>query len=378
LADRTGLGEAVFGGVLLGASTSLSGIVTSLTAASDGLASLAVSNAVGGITAQTAFLVLADMIYRKVNLEHAAADANNMLMAAMLVLMVSLPLGAAYAPAITIFGIHPVSILLFAVYLFGTKTAYDLRNQPMWRPQQTDDTRADEPDDAAARKRPLWRMVAIFVALSLVLAASGYAIARAGAVISSELGISQTVVGALMTAVATSLPELVTTLAAVRRGAPTARLIVDANESWHDRDIAAEAAALAALGVEMVEQPVIHGQEARLAGVHAPLPLCADESCHTRADLDRLGDFDAVNIKLDKAGGLTEALALAREAKERGFRLMVGCMLGTSLGIAPAALLAQGADWIDLDGALLLAEDRDGGLALCDGQLQPGPLWGMG
>ena len=219
LADRTGLGEAVFGGVLLGASTSLSGIVTSLTAASDGLASLAVSNAVGGITAQTTFLVLADMIYRKVNLEHAAADANNMLMAAMLVLMVSLPLGAAYAPAITIFGIHPVSILLFAVYLFGTKTAYDLRNQPMWRPQQTDDTRADEPDEAAARKRPLWRMVAIFVALSLVLAASGYAIARAGAVISSELGISQTVVGALMTAVATSLPELVTTLAAVRRGA---------------------------------------------------------------------------------------------------------------------------------------------------------------
>ena len=167
-------------------------------------------------------------------------------------------------------------------------------------------------------------------------------------------------------------------IAAVRAGAPGARLIVDANESWHDLDIAAEAEALAALGVEMVEQPVFHGREDRLAGVRGPVPLCADESCHTRADLDRLGDFDAVNIKLDKAGGLTEALALAHAARERGFRIMVGCMLSTSLGIAPAALVAQGADWIDLDGALLLAKDREGALSLQDGLLQPGSLWGMG
>ena len=167
-------------------------------------------------------------------------------------------------------------------------------------------------------------------------------------------------------------------IAAVRAGAPGARLIVDANESWHDLDIAAEAEALAALGVEMVEQPVFHGREDRLSGVRAPVPLCADESCHTRADLDRLGDFDAVNIKLDKAGGLTEALALAHAARERGFRIMVGCMLSTSLGIAPAALVAQGADWIDLDGALLLAKDREGALSLQDGLLQPGNLWGMG
>jgi len=167
-------------------------------------------------------------------------------------------------------------------------------------------------------------------------------------------------------------------IAAVRAGAPQARLIVDANESWHDLDIAAEAAALAALGVEMVEQPIRHGEEQRLAGVAARLPLCADESCHTRADLDRLGDFDAINIKLDKAGGLTEALALAREGRARGFRIMVGCMLGTSLGIAPAALVAKGADWIDLDGALLLAEDRPGALPLRDGLLRPGTLWGMG
>ena len=161
-------------------------------------------------------------------------------------------------------------------------------------------------------------------------------------------------------------------------GAPDVRLIVDANESWHDRDTAAEAAALAALNVEMVEQPVFRGREERLAGVASPLPLCADESCHTRADLDRLGDFDAVNIKLDKAGGLTEALALRAEARARGFRVMVGCMLGTSLGVAPAAIVAQGADWIDLDGALLLAEDRPGGLAMQDGLLLPGTLWGTG
>ena len=165
-------------------------------------------------------------------------------------------------------------------------------------------------------------------------------------------------------------------IAAVRAGAPAVRLIVDANESWHDLDIADEARALAELGVEMVEQPVFHGREERLAGVRSPLPLCADESCHIRADLDRLGDFDAVNIKLDKAGGLTEALALSREARARGFRVMVGCMLGTSLGIAPAALVAQGADWIDLDGALLLAKDREGGLELREGQLWPGSLWG--
>lgn len=165
-------------------------------------------------------------------------------------------------------------------------------------------------------------------------------------------------------------------IAAVRAGAPDVRLIVDANESWHDLDIVAQAQALAELGVEMVEQPVFHGREEQLAGIRAPLPLCADESCHTRADLDRLGDFDAVNIKLDKAGGLTEALALSREAKARGFRIMVGCMLGTSLGIAPAALVAQGADWIDLDGALLLAKDREGGLVLHDGLLHPGQLWG--
>ncbi len=168
-------------------------------------------------------------------------------------------------------------------------------------------------------------------------------------------------------------------VAAVRRGAPDARLIVDANESWDDLDIGAEARALAALGVEMIEQPVSAGEEDLLLGLGAPIPFCADESCHTHEDLDRCeGRFQAVNIKLDKAGGLTEALLLAEKARMRGMAVMVGCMLSTSLGIAPAALLAPRAKWIDLDGPLLLARDRPGGFALKDGLLVPpaAPFWG--
>ncbi|MET0239580.1 MAG: N-acetyl-D-Glu racemase DgcA [Sphingobium sp.] len=166
-------------------------------------------------------------------------------------------------------------------------------------------------------------------------------------------------------------------VAAVRRGAPAARLIVDANESWGDLDIVAEATALAALGVELVEQPVPAGQDECLRGLNSPIPFCADESCQTAADLDRLDMYDAINIKLDKAGGLTEALRLAEGAKARGQAIMVGCMLGTSLGIAPAFLAAQGARWVDLDGALLLAEDREGALTAKAGVLRPGGLWGI-
>lgn len=167
-------------------------------------------------------------------------------------------------------------------------------------------------------------------------------------------------------------------VAAVRKGAPNARLVVDANESWDELDIEAEAHALAKFGVELIEQPVSAGEEELLEGIKSPIPFCADESCHTHEDLDRLEGYQAVNIKLDKAGGLTAALLLAAGAKKRGLDVMVGCMLSTSLGIAPAFLLGQGAKWIDLDGALLLAKDRKGGLKQVDGVLQPGSLWGMG
>jgi L-alanine-DL-glutamate epimerase-like enolase superfamily enzyme len=162
---------------------------------------------------------------------------------------------------------------------------------------------------------------------------------------------------------------------AVRRGAPGARLIVDANEAWNDRDVAREATALAELGVELIEQPVRAGEEARLDGIHRPVPFAADESCQDRDDLDRCaGRFDAVNIKLDKAGGLTAALMLAEAGRDRGMAVMVGCMLSTSLGIAPAFLLAQHARWVDLDGPLLLARDRPDGFTFDGAMMRPSAL----
>ena len=168
-------------------------------------------------------------------------------------------------------------------------------------------------------------------------------------------------------------------VAAVRRGAPDARLIVDANEAWTGRDVVAEATALAAFGVELIEQPVKAGEDHLLDGIVSPVPLCADESCQDRADLARcLGRYAAINIKLDKAGGLSEALALAAEARGAGLEIMVGCMLSTSLGVAPAFLAAQGARWVDLDGPLLLAEDRPGGFHFDGGTMagaDPG-FWG--
>jgi L-Ala-D/L-Glu epimerase len=161
-------------------------------------------------------------------------------------------------------------------------------------------------------------------------------------------------------------------VAAVRAGAPNARLIVDANESWSGLNIAAEAAAFANLGVEMIEQPVPAGQDVILAGIKSPLPILADESCHSAADVERLAPlYDGVNIKLDKAGGLTQALKLADAADAAGMKIMVGCMLSTSLGIAPAFLLAQRADWIDLDGPALLAEDRPDGFEFAGGKIIP-------
>lgn len=159
---------------------------------------------------------------------------------------------------------------------------------------------------------------------------------------------------------------------AVRAGAPDARLIVDANESWSGRDIASEASAMSTRAVEMIEQPVPEGQDFMLAGIRSPLPILADESCHSAADVARLAPYyDGINIKLDKAGGLTEALKIAAAAKVEGLKTMVGCMLSTSLGIAPAFLVAQCADWVDLDGPALLAEDRPDGFSFADGKIIP-------
>ncbi|NDU99430.1 N-acetyl-D-Glu racemase DgcA [Pseudoroseicyclus tamaricis] len=174
-------------------------------------------------------------------------------------------------------------------------------------------------------------------------------------------------------------PEDMPRLEAVRRGAPKARLIVDANEGWTAEVYADLAPHLLRLGVELVEQPLPAGEDDMLGEIERPLPVCADESCHDRASLPGLaGKYDVVNIKLDKTGGLTEALALRDAAREAGYRVMVGCMVGSSLAMAPAVLVAQGAEWVDLDGPLLLGEDRDPPLRFEGSVIHPAEpaLWG--
>jgi L-Ala-D/L-Glu epimerase len=168
-------------------------------------------------------------------------------------------------------------------------------------------------------------------------------------------------------------------IVAVRKAAPRSELIVDANESWTDTNIAGNLAACADAGVTLVEQPLPAGNDAALARLKRPIAVCADESVHDRASLGALRErYDAINLKLDKTGGLTEALALAEAARALGFDLMVGCMVATSLSMAPAMIVAQDARVIDLDGALLLAKDREHGLRY-DGSVVHPPeaaLWG--
>lgn len=174
-------------------------------------------------------------------------------------------------------------------------------------------------------------------------------------------------------------PDDMPRLEAVRAGAPTSRIIVDANEGWTAEVYADLAPHLVRLGVALVEQPLPAGQDDMLAEIERPLPVCADESCHDRGSLQDLrGKYDVVNIKLDKTGGLTEALALREAAHAEGFGIMVGCMVGSSLAMAPAVLVAQGAMVTDLDGPLLLAKDRDPPLGYDENGVHPSEaaLWG--
>ena len=150
---------------------------------------------------------------------------------------------------------------------------------------------------------------------------------------------------------------------AVRRAAPKAAIVLDANEGWPEDTLARHLSICAEAGIALVEQPLPAGQDALLAAIKRPVIVCADESVHHTGDLAALRSrYDAINIKLDKTGGLTEALAMRREARRLGFQIMVGCMVGTSLAMAPAVLLAQDAEFVDLDGPLLLARDREPGL----------------
>ncbi|MBI1273228.1 MAG: dipeptide epimerase [Alphaproteobacteria bacterium] len=174
-------------------------------------------------------------------------------------------------------------------------------------------------------------------------------------------------------------PEDLPRLRAVRQARGDAQIIVDANEGWSADDLRALAPELAARGVVLCEQPLPAANDEALRGLELPFPLCADESVHTAEDLPRMaGLYQAVNVKLDKAGGLTPALHMARAAREQGFRVMLGCMVASSLAVAPAALLAPLADWVDLDGPLLLAADHAPALVYKGAWLQPAPagLWG--
>jgi L-alanine-DL-glutamate epimerase-like enolase superfamily enzyme len=174
-------------------------------------------------------------------------------------------------------------------------------------------------------------------------------------------------------------PDDMPRLEAVRAGAPNSTIIVDANEGWSAEIYADLAPHLVRLGVALVEQPLPAADDHALLGLQRPVPVCADESAHDRASLPHLaGKYDVVNIKLDKTGGLTEALALRQAALEQGYKIMVGCMVGSSLAMAPATLVAQGALVTDLDGPLLLAEDRDEPLLFDAAGVHPpkATLWG--
>lgn len=220
LADRTGLGEAISGAVLLGASTSLAGSVLSVSAAWDGNAELALANALGGIAVQTAFLAIADLLYRRANLEHAAASAENMMQNALLMVLLGLILLAPTLPNVSLWGVHPVTPFMVVVYLYGLGLIRRMREKPMWRPTPTRETRADTPEDLATVPA-LAPLVGRFLVLMLLLGLSGWTMEGAASNIVEETVLGAAAVGVLFTAVSTSLPELVTSIAAVRRGALT-------------------------------------------------------------------------------------------------------------------------------------------------------------
>jgi cation:H+ antiporter len=219
IADRTQMGEALTGGLILGGATSLAGIVVSVNAALSGDASFAFSNAVGGIAAQTLFLAIADMLHKRANLEHAAAEPQNLFQAVLLIILLSLPICAMAVPNLAYFGVHPVSLLLFLAYLAGAKLSSDIGENPMWRPVQTPETRDDTPEDEDEAERSATGPALRFAALVALMGCGGFVISQVGGAFITRFALSSSLVGSLITAVVTSLPELVTTLVAVRRGA---------------------------------------------------------------------------------------------------------------------------------------------------------------
>jgi len=220
LAHITGLGQAVLGAVFLGVITSLAGTITSVTSAWEGAAELAFANAIGGIAAQTTFLVVVDMLYRKANLEHAAASEANLMQGVLLVVLLALPLLAIAGPGLTLWSIDIVSFLILATYLFGIRLIRQSHTRPMWLPRKTSKTQTEEPApseaDLGSAGVALWGS---FLLLAAIVALSGWVIAQTGIAITRQTGLTETLVGTLFTSVATSVPELVIAVVAVRRGA---------------------------------------------------------------------------------------------------------------------------------------------------------------
>lgn len=221
LADLSGLGEALVGAIFLGAVTSLSGLATSFTAALEGHPHLSVSNAIGGIAAQTVFLALADITYPKANLEHAAPSLSNIMQAVLLMFMLAFMLGISQTPEFDIMGVHPASILIVIVYLAVQRMISRSEQQPMWLAVKTKETLRDIPEEENLYQHRMSAVLIRFILLGVLIAVAGYTVAKTGIIIAVESGISESIVGAIFTAVASSLPELIVSIAAVRQGALT-------------------------------------------------------------------------------------------------------------------------------------------------------------
>ncbi len=221
LADKTGLGEALVGALFLGGVTSISGIITSVVAAYNNYPELAISNAIGGIAVQTAFLSIADISYPRVNLEHASASLTNLMQGLLLIGLLTLVILGIASPDITLFNIHPLSFIIILVYLGGSKMIALAKEKPLWNAKLTISTVKDIPDKDNIKKTTLSTLITKFTLLAILVAGAGYAIAISGIAIASKTILSESFVGTLFTAVATSLPELIVSLAAVRQRALT-------------------------------------------------------------------------------------------------------------------------------------------------------------
>jgi cation:H+ antiporter len=220
IAYESGIGQAVVGAVFLGVSTSISGSILSFYAASQAAPALAISNAIGGIAAQTAFLVIADLSFRKANLEHAASSLDNLLQTTLLIILLAMALLASSLPDWTLWSLHPASLVLVLMYVAGLYIVRGAAEEPYWSPKRTAESQQEKSKKRSKRSTDnLGRVIVVFIALALLLAVSGVALAETALELSTRTGMSETMVGGLLTSVVTSLPELITVLAAVQRGA---------------------------------------------------------------------------------------------------------------------------------------------------------------